>query len=249
MPAAKDDATTDIESLVKDFAKDMTAEADKLRKARLEQQKKDEAAAKKEAEKAKADKKPADKKAAEKKVVPPPEVTFALSPTKESKSRTPAEQAELLVAGSTKVCWSAHMADKARHVLMKVDGKVAWEAKKAFGEDFEAFKKKWGEVMKKYGLKNAAGGDGWPTWDEFHLELPNAKVARTDERACACLDEYARLTRKEGKKQNADFEKTYAKLLKTFVEKYEKKDDKKNDQKEDKDKAKDKAPATATKKN
>lgn len=244
MAAAKDDASTDIESLVKDFAKDMTSEAEKLRKARLEQQKKDEAAAKKEAEKkaaASKDKKPADKKAADKKPEPVPEVTFSLSPTKESKSRTPAEQAELVVAGSTKVCWSAHMADKARHVLMKVDGKVAWDAKKAFGADFDAFKKKWGEVMKKYGLKNAAGGDGWPTWDEFHLELPNAKIARSDERACACLDEYARLTRKDGKKQNAGFEKDYEKLLKPYIDKYAKKDEKKDDKKDDKNKK----PATA----
>jgi hypothetical protein len=210
-----DDASTDIETLVKNFGSDMTAEAEKIRKARLAAPKKtgkDQTGA--------AGKKPTDKNAGAKGV---PVVTFALSPTKESKSRTPKEQAELLVQGSTKVCWSAHMADKARHVLMKVDGKVSWEAKTAFGEDFDTFKKKWGEVMKKHGLKNAGGGDGWPTWDEFHLELPDSKVSRSDERARACVEEYARLTREAGKTQNADFEKNYSTLLKPYLGKYEKK--------------------------
>ena len=114
------------------------------------------------------------------------------------------------------------MADKARHVMMKVDGKVSWSPKPAFGDDFDAFKKKWGEVMKKHGLKNAAGKDGWPTWDEFHLELPASKIGRSDSRAKACLDEYARLTRIDGKKKNTSFESKYGKLLKSAIEKYEK---------------------------
>jgi hypothetical protein len=150
-------------------------------------------------------------------------VTFVVGDRKGNKSRTPKEQAELLVGGSTQVCWSAHMADKARDLHMKVDGKISWEPKDAFGDDFDAFKKKWGEAMKKNGLKNAAGGDGWPSWDEFHVELPDSKVSRTDERATACIAEYARLTREDGKKQNAKFEKEYAKLLQPHLAKYEKK--------------------------
>src|SRR4030095_2870625 len=111
-----DDASTDIETLVKNFGSDMTAEAEKIRKARLAAPKKtgkDQTGA--------AGKKPTDKNAGAKGV---PVGTCSLVPTKKSKSHTPKEQAELLVQGSTKVCWSAHMADKARHVLMKVDGKV-----------------------------------------------------------------------------------------------------------------------------
>jgi hypothetical protein len=199
----KDDASTDIDTVAGKFAKDVTAEAEKLRKARLDAQKKAGGDAKKQ---------PA-----------VPVVTFSVGASKTSKSRTPKEQAELLSGGSTQVCWSAHMADKARDLIMKVDGKVSWEPKDAFDDDFDTFKKKWGEAMKKNGLKNAGGGDGWPSWDEFHVELPDSKVAQSDARATACIAEYARLTREEGKKQNPKFEKDYAKLLEPYLAKYEKK--------------------------
>jgi hypothetical protein len=205
----KDDDSSNVETLVKNFAKDMTGEAAKLRKARLEKQKKDQGGAK--------DK--AGKKSAPASV---PVVTFSLSQNKQSKSRTPAEQAQEVAKGKSWVCWGAHMADKARHVLMKVDGKVSWDAAKALGEDFKTFKDKWGQVMKKYGLKNFKGGDGWGAGDEFHLELADSKMSRTDDRALACLDEYARLTREKGQKQNAKFEKEYEKELKPYIEKYEK---------------------------
>ena len=206
MAQPKDDSSTDIEAKVKAFAKDMTACAEKIRAARLKSKASD--AAKKD----KKDKKDAD----------PPVVTFSMSGNKKSKSRTPAEQAKEVSDGKSYVCWSSHMADKARHVLMKVDGKASWDAKKAFGDDFAEFKKKWGELMKKHDLKNAAGKDGWPSWDEFHLELDNSKMKETHERAQACLDEYARMTRKDGKKKNTKFEKDYAKDLKALFEKYEK---------------------------
>lgn len=226
MAEAKNDDSSGIEVKVKAFAKDMTAEAETLRKARekLIAEAKTKAkpeAAKKDKKKAKDDGKPA-------------VVTFSMSANKVSKSRTPAEQAKEVVSGKSYVCWSSHMADKARHVLMKVDGSASWDAKKAFGEDFDAFKKKWGEVMKKHGLKNASGGDGWPSWDEFHLELPDSKMKRTHERAKACLDEYAKLTRKDGKSQNTRFEKKYEKALKPYIEKYD--PDAGKDKKKDKSK-------------
>ena len=204
MADAKNDSSTDIETKVKAFAKDMTAEAKKLREARLKLKSNGAGDAKK-------GKKDAD----------PPVVTFSMSGNKVSKSRTPAEQAKEVSDGKSYVCWSSHMADKARHVLMKVDGSASWDAKKAFGDDFAAFKKKWGEVMKKHSLKNAAGKDGWPSWDEFHLELDNSKMKRTHERAKACLDEYAKMTRKDGKSKNTKFENKYSKNLKAYIEKYE----------------------------
>ena len=204
MAELKDDASTGIEEKVKNFVKDINAGIDKIRKPRVDALKK------------------AVKKARANKPAAVPEVNFRLSKTTVSKSRTPAEQAKLVVQGSTYVCWSSHMADKARHVTMKVDGKISWKPKTAFGDDFATFKKKWGEVMKRHGLKNASGKDGWPSWDQFHLELPDSKVARSDERAKSCLDEYARLTRKEGKKKNSSFESKYSKFLKTYVEQYEK---------------------------
>lgn len=207
MADLKKDASTDIETNVKAFVKDINTELEKLRKKRLEATKKAE----------KSGKKKTGSKEAE-----TPEVKFELSKAKVSKSRTPEEQAKLVVAGSTQVCWSSHMADKARHVIMKVDGKVNWKPKKTLGDDYTTFTKKWGEVMKKKGLKNAEGKDGMFAGDEFHLELPDSKIKKSSERAKSCLDEYARLTRKESKKKNAKFEKRYSKLLKTYIEKYEK---------------------------
>jgi hypothetical protein len=218
MASAKDDASTDIESLTKSFATDMTDACAVLRKTRIAQTKKDadKAAKDKNGDKKKADKKPAD----------PPEVSFALSKNADSNCRTPAEQAEQVVAGRSWVCWGAHMADKARHVLMKADGKVTWDAKTAMGDDFDAFKKKWGEVMKAKGLKNARGGDGWYDGDAFHLEMADSKISKTDDRVKACLEEYARLSRKENKGKNERFEKDYAGLLKDYLKKYEKQADK-----------------------
>jgi hypothetical protein len=202
----KDDASTDIEALVKGFAKDVTAEVEKLRNARLEKQKRDQEASKKST--------PASV----------PVVTFDMSPAKESSVRTPAQQAQEVIEKQSNVCWGAHMSDKARHVRMKVDGKLDFDYVKALGEDFNAFKKKWGEVMKNYKLKNYTGTDGWAEGaDKFHLELPESRISRSGERALACLDEYARLTREEGKKKNEKFEKKYTNLLKPYVEKYEKK--------------------------
>jgi len=183
-----DDASTDIESKVKAFAKDINAETAKLLKGVKNRAKKQKT------------------------------VVFSMARSKVSKSRTPKEQAKLLTEGSTQVCWSAHMADKARHVTMKVDGKLSWDAKEALGDKFDAFRKAWGRIMKKHDLKNAAGRDGWPGWDQFHLELDNAKIKRTDSRAAACVEEYVRLTRKENKPKNAKFEKKY----KNMVEKAEK---------------------------
>lgn len=219
MASSKDDASTDIEALVKRFADSMTSECTALRKARTEK-------AKKEAEKAAKDKKD-DKKKDDKKPAEPPAVTFALDPSADTKCRTPAEQAKQVVAGRSWVCWGAHMADKARHVIMKADGKVTWDPKKTMGDDYDALKKVWAETMKKCGLKNARGGDGWYDGDSFHLEMADSKIAKTDERVKACFEEYARLSRKEDKGKNEKFEKDYASDLKSYLAKYPSKDEKK----------------------
>ena len=209
MADPKTDASTDIEDKVKTFAKDLTTWSEKWLK-----------------DKQKASEKEKDKKAADKKKKKEKEVetiAFSMSNNKDSKSRTPAEQANEVVKGASYVCWSSHMGDKVRHILMKINGKVSWEPKDAYGDDIGEFEKKWGELMKTHGLKNAKGGDGWSSWDGFHLELPDSKMSTGDKQAQACLDEYARLTREEGKSKNDTFEKDYEKLLKPFFEKYEKK--------------------------
>ena len=136
-----------------------------------------------------------------------------------------------MVASCSWVCWGAHMADKARHVVMKADGKVTWDAKKSLGADFETFKKLWAAVMSRHGLKNARGKDGWYDGDAFHLELSDSKIARTDERVKACLSEDARLSREQNKGRNEKFEKDYAKDLKPYLDKYPEKDDDKKKEK------------------
>ena len=84
------------------------------------------------------------------------------------------------------------------------------------------FKKKWVEVRKSFGLKDAKGGDTWFDSDPFHVELPDSKVSRTDERAEACLEEYARLTREKAQRKNPSFERSYSKLLEPYFKEYEK---------------------------
>ena len=149
------------------------------------------------------------------------EVKFKLSKTKDSKARTPAEQAEQVARGKSWVCWGAHMSDKARHVIMTADGKVRWDPAVVFHRYFAEFTKKWGAHMKSNGLLNYNSGDGYASGDEFHLELPDARIDKGDKRAAACLKEYVRLTREEGQKPNAKFEKDYKKLLQPYLDEYE----------------------------
>lgn len=150
------------------------------------------------------------------------EVTFKLSKGKDSNVRTPAEQALQVAKSKSWVCWGAHMSDKARHVLMTADGSVSWEPKTVFHKYFAEFKKKWGAAMKKHNLLNYAAKDGYGEGDAFHLELVAAKIDRGDKRAKSCLEEYVRLTRDGGYKENKSFEKSYKKMLEPYVKKYDK---------------------------
>jgi hypothetical protein len=150
-------------------------------------------------------------------------ISFVLDTSKVNRdSRTPREQAECVVRGASNVCWSAHMADRARHVIMKVDVNVEWNADLVFWSNFAVFKTKWASLMTTYGLQNWKGGNEWGDGDAFHFELKNSKIAQSDKRAEACLEEYARLTREEGKKKNISFEKSYEALLKPHLKKFEK---------------------------
>ena len=150
----------------------------------------------------------------------PKEVEFTLSKAPMTGVRTPQEQAKEVGDGKSWVCWGAHMADKARDIIMKVDGKASFDAKKTFGDSFADFKKAWGDAMKSNGLKNYKAGDGWAEGDSFHLELPDARMPKTDERVQACLVEYVKLTHAAGKPANDRFEKDKgtAALLKPLIE-------------------------------
>jgi hypothetical protein len=208
--AAKDDASTEIVRLTQSFADDMTKACAKLRKARMETMA--------------ADEKKGEKKDNKKKTAEPPVVKFVIDPAPITQFREPAVQAQLLtIPGKTDVCWSAHMADKARHVVMIANGKATWDPEKTMGEDHDAFLKKWAEAMKSNGLKNFRGENGWGEGDGFHLEIPDSKIPYTDERAAACMIEYVRLTREVGKPQNKKFETKYKSELAPHLKKYDQK--------------------------
>jgi hypothetical protein len=245
MAKDKDDASTDIVETVKAFITDMNKEMkdwQKERQAEIDKEvaAREKAAKEKEKEKAKDEAKGKGDKKEKKEKEPPlpvaiPDIDFKLDPSPATECRTPAEQAEQVSTGRSDVCWSAHMSDRARHVLMQIDGKTTFEPKKKLGkDDFDAFKKIWAKVMKSKGLRNFKGGDGWGEGDEFHLELPAAKIGREDQRAQACLDEYARLTRKAGKPRNDAFEKKYAKDLEYYIDKHTPKEDPKKKESEEK---------------
>lgn len=144
-------------------------------------------------------------------------VSFAYSSGKGSVSRTPEKQAEAVSNGRSWTCSGAHMVDKARHVKMLYGApgkkpKTSWDLKGAFGSEEKHFvtladlKTKWAKLMTKHDLKNYKGKDGWGAGDEFHFELDDSKVPRSDKRVQACLLHYATITRLEGKPKNKSFE-------------------------------------------
>jgi hypothetical protein len=77
--------------------------------------------------------------------------------------------------------------------------------------------------MSTHGLKNHKGKDGWGDGDEFHFELPDSKVPKSDKRVQACLIHYAKITRVDGEKRNTKFESdpNWKAALKEHLQKYE----------------------------
>ena len=162
-------------------------------------------------------------------------VTFEMEKTKETLSRSPEDQAAQVAKGSSWTCASAHMVDKARHVLMKItpagktSGKASWDLVAAFGSKEEhfltqsAFKSEFGKQMKSADLKNHKGGDGYGDGDGFHVELADGKLLRSDKAVVACMIEYAKLTRIDGQKPNMTFENKWKSDLKPHIEAAEKK--------------------------
>lgn len=146
----------------------------------------------------------------------PEGVTFKISPNKKAKCRTAKQQAEAVLKGGSWVCWGAHMSDKARHVIMKVEGAAYYGLGKC--KPIRPFKKQfiaaWSKAMSDAGVLNFKSEPGYRSGDEFHLELPDARLKKTDERAKACMDHYVRETRKKGRKKNKKFEDSYKGLIK-----------------------------------
>jgi hypothetical protein len=198
--ALKNDASTNIDTLVNAFTKDITDWVAKFRKEKTDK----------------------DGKTAV------PNASFKVGPAYlGTQLRTPGEQAKKIVELNSWVCWGAHMADKARDILMWIDGKYEPNLKpdSAFGDYFGDFKKAWMDLRKSHGLLSGDAGDpqGWFGKDPFHVEVADARIPNTDARVDECIKEYVRLAYVDKKGSvNNDFEGACKKdgTLKPILEKY-----------------------------
>ena len=154
-----------------------------------------------------------------------PELKVKVSNLAVTKVRKPKEQAEQIVKGVSWTCSSAHMSDNARHVDLSKAGKyVVAPSKDLTADEFTAFKNAWNAAMKANGLLNYKAKDGYDEGDAYHLELPDAKLPVSDKRVQECLEEYADMTRNDGKKKNLAFEKDST--IKKWLDDWEKKNKK-----------------------
>jgi predicted transcriptional regulator YdeE len=154
-----------------------------------------------------------------------PELKVKVSNLAVTKVRKPKEQAEQIVKGVSWTCSSAHMSDNARHVDLSKAGKyVVAPSKDLTADEFKTFKDAWNAAMKANGLLNYKAKDGYDEGDAYHLELPDAKLPVSDKRVQECLEEYADMTRNDGKKKNAAFEKDST--IKKWLDDWEKKNKK-----------------------
>jgi hypothetical protein len=154
-----------------------------------------------------------------------PDLKVKVSNQAVTKVRKPKEQAEQIVKGVSWTCSSAHMSDNARHVDLSKDGKyVVAPSKDLSADEFKTFKDAWNAAMKANGLLNYKAKDGYDEGDAYHLELPDAKLPVSDKRVQECLEEYADMTRNDGKKKNVAFEKDST--IKKWLDDWEKKNKK-----------------------
>jgi predicted transcriptional regulator YdeE len=154
-----------------------------------------------------------------------PELKVKVSNLAVTKVRKPKEQAEQIVKGVSWTCSSAHMSDNARHVDLSKAGKyVVAPSKDLTADEFKTFKDAWNAAMKANGLLNYKAKDGYDEGDAYHLELPDAKLPVSDKRVQECLEEYADMTRNDGKKKNVAFEKDST--IKKWLDDWEKKNKK-----------------------
>jgi hypothetical protein len=154
-----------------------------------------------------------------------PELKVKVSNLAVTKVRKPKEQADQIVKGVSWTCSSAHMSDNARHVDLSKDGKyVVAPSKDLTADEFTAFKDAWNAAMKANGLFNYKAKDGYDESEAYHLELPDTKLPISDKRVQEYLEEYADMTRNDGKKKNVAFEKDSA--IKKWLDDWEKKNKK-----------------------
>jgi hypothetical protein len=163
-----------------------------------------------------------EKEQVKKGVKKPDSMRTFLSKYEKSKSRTGEQQAEEVLAGRSWTCNSSHMADAARHVGPKLNGKnlTSMSAlKKAVSqEDYDCFVEIYGKAMKKQGLRNYKGGTEFlpSSADPLHLELADSRLPDKDPKVEACRKAYAKATREDGKPKNEDYEKADKKWLEAY---------------------------------
>jgi hypothetical protein len=142
-----------------------------------------------------------------------------LSQYDKSKSRTGREQAEGVLVGLSWTCNSSHMADAARHVGPKLNGKNLTDMvslKKAVSEDdYDKFVEVYAAAMKKQGLRNYKGGTEFlpNSTDPLHLELADSRLPDNDPKVEECRLWYAKATREGGKPRNKEYEAADKKWL------------------------------------
>lgn len=162
-------------------------------------------------------------------------LTFIMSKGASTLGRTGKKQAIEVAEGDSWTCSGSHMNDSARHINMYTHGPgksgktYMTDPKKAFGDkdqhicNLAKFKSEWVAEMKKQDLRNHKTGTAYGDGDDYHLELPNSRIPKTDAECVICVDEYCRLVVLEGYKNNTKFEKTWASSVKAPMAKYLKK--------------------------
>jgi hypothetical protein len=115
-----------------------------------------------------------------------------LSKNPTSGKRTAKTQAEEVLAGRSWTCNSSHVADAARHVGPKLNGKpfsTMSPLKKAVSaEDYDKFVEIYSAAMQRQGLRNfLKGADFLPdSKDPLHMELPDSRLPADDPAVLEC---------------------------------------------------------------
>jgi hypothetical protein len=156
-------------------------------------------------------------------------ISIALSLGKGGQSRAPEEQAEYLLKGTSWTANSSHMADGAKHILVREGPTVTWKLNQLHAKEkaaFEVMVKAWNAAMKTHDLRNYKGGPqfDYKGSDPLHMELPHSRLHDNDPRVIKTLEIYAKATRHEGKAKNVEYEtKKGSAFQKSWLQAYDQK--------------------------
>jgi hypothetical protein len=139
------------------------------------------------------------------------QISVSVSTGKGGTARTPAEQVEFVLKGTSWTLNSAHMADGAKHILVKNGNLVTWDLNGIANKQKDAWgvlTKTWNKAMTAQDIRNFTGGKDFAprSSDPLHMELPDTKLKETDPRVIQALEIYAKATRLEGKAKNLAYE-------------------------------------------